>query len=76
MALKDNIKKHTFVIDKCPLGRLIEKLTPDDQATLLEAITKGTPTMTLVAALREEGWAIGEPSFNVHRQGKCRCTTR
>jgi hypothetical protein len=75
MSLKDKIKKHSFVIEKCPLGRLIERLTPDDQNTLLEAIKKGTPTMTLVAALREEGYAIGEPSFNLHRQGKCRCTT-
>lgn len=73
MALKDNIKKYEFVIEKCPLGRLIEKLNEDDRETLLAAIKKGTPTMTLVAALREEGYAIGEPSFNIHRQGKCRC---
>jgi hypothetical protein len=76
MSLKDNIKKHAFVIEKCPLGRMIDKLNPDDQATLLEAIEKGTPTMTLVAALREEGYKIGEPSFNVHRQGKCKCATK
>ena len=76
MSLKDNIKKHEFVIEKCPLGRLIDKLTPDDQTTLLEALNKGIPTTTLVSALREEGYKIGEPCFNVHRQGKCRCTTK
>jgi hypothetical protein len=76
MSLKDNIKKHTFVIEKCPLGRLIDRLPPEDQITLHEALQKGTPTITLVAALREEGYKIGEPSFNVHRQGKCQCATK
>jgi len=76
MSLKDGIEKHLFIVEKCPLGRLIDRLTPDDQTTLLEAMKKGTPTVTLVSALREEGFKIGEPSFNVHRHGKCKCTTK
>jgi hypothetical protein len=72
MALKDNIEKHTYVLE-CTVVRLLAKLNLEDRNTLLEAIEKGVPTMTLVAALREEGYKIGEPTFNLHRYGKCRC---
>ena len=57
----------------CTFALLIEKLVDSDKKILLDNLAKGTPTITLVSALRSQGYKIGEPTVNLHRQNKCKC---
>lgn len=57
----------------CVFAVLIKTLTDKDKNVLLDALAKGIPTTTLGSALRSEGYKIGEPSINLHRQDKCKC---
>jgi regulator of replication initiation timing len=76
MALADSIDKHTWKSEsKCSLAVIMEMLDKKDLADLLTHIEKGTPTSTLVAALRSEGYHIAEVTFNNHRNSKCKCPT-
>jgi hypothetical protein len=74
MALAESIEKHTFKSEsKCTLAIIIEMLDEKDRKDLLAHILKGTPTSTLTAALRSEGYQIAEATFSNHRNGKCKC---
>lgn len=74
MALADSIEKHSTKSEsKCTLAIILEMLDAKDRKDLLDHILKGTPTMTLVAALRSEGYHIAESTFNNHRSGRCKC---
>jgi hypothetical protein len=74
MALSDSIERHTTKSEsKCTLAIILEMLDKKDRAELLSHIRKGTPSMTLVAALRSEGYHIAEVTFNNHRNGRCKC---
>jgi len=74
MALADSIERHTTKSEsKCTLAIILEMLDDKDRKDLLDHIKKGTPSMTLVAALRSEGYHIAEVTFNNHRNGRCKC---
>jgi hypothetical protein len=76
MTLADSIKKHAKFSHpsyQCTFATVFESLNKEDQKELLEHIKKGTPSSTLVLALRAEGHRIGEATFNNHRNGRCRC---
>jgi hypothetical protein len=74
MALSDSIERHkTKSESKCTLANILKMLDEKDRADLLNHIRKGTPSMTLVAALRSEGYHIAEVTFNNHRNGRCKC---
>jgi regulator of replication initiation timing len=74
MALADSIERHTAKSEsKCTLAIILEMLEGQDKKDLMDHIKKGTPTITLVAALRSEGYHIAEVTFNNHRNGKCKC---
>ena len=74
MALSDSIERHTTKSEsKCTLAIILEMLDDKDRAELLNHIRKGTPSMTLVAALRSEGYHIAEVTFNNHRNERCKC---
>lgn len=74
MALIDSIEKHTIKTQsKCTLGIILEMLEEKDRKDLLAHLLKGTPTVTLVAALRSEGYSIAEMTMQNHRNGKCKC---
>jgi hypothetical protein len=74
VALSDSIERHkTKSESKCTLANIFEMLDEKDHAELLSHISKGTPSMTLVAALRSEGYHIAEVTFNNHRNGRCKC---
>ena len=70
MPLKHKIKKHAFVIDKCPLGRMIESVTQEDKATRLEASNKGMPKITLEAATPQDGDRIEKRTIRSQRQAR------
>jgi hypothetical protein len=76
MALEDAIKQHLYIKDTCTFTTLAEKLNDKDREALIKAIESGIPTSTIAHALRSEGYKIGEPTINAHRQGKCRCATK
>jgi len=74
MALADSIERHTTKSEsKCTLAIIIDMLNETDRKDLLAHIQKGTPTTTLTAALRSEGYQIAEATFNNHRSGRCKC---
>jgi len=74
MALADSIEKHTTRSEnKCTLAIIVEMLNDKDRTDLLAHIKKGTPTSTLVSALRSEGYQIAEATFQKHRNGHCKC---
>lgn len=74
MALADSIEKHQVKSEsKCTLAIIIEMLDEKDRKDLLAHILKGTPTSTLTAALRSEGYQIAEATFSNHRNRKCKC---
>lgn len=74
MALADSIEKHTAKSEsKCTLAIILEMLDEKDRKDLLTHILKGTPTSTLTAALRSEGYQVAEATFSKHRNGKCKC---
>lgn len=77
MALDKEIARHAFTgFDKCTVVKIMEILNKEDFATLNSALSGNVPTTTIVHALRAEGHKIGEPTVNLHRQGKCRCTLK
>lgn len=65
----------------CKLGSLLagNQLSKEDRAKLAEVleVPYGTPgrlpNTVIAAALREEGFDIGDGSVNKHRSGRCRC---
>jgi hypothetical protein len=74
MALKQSLDK--YVVETtiyCPFQRLINKLSPEDRATLEEALEKKFPNITIAKALRAEGYRIAEISIMEHKKGICRC---
>lgn len=74
MGLSEAIKQHEVKINpKCAIGQLVDVLPEEDKKTLLEAIKNGVATHTLVLALRQEGYKTSDNSFNLHRQGNCKC---
>lgn len=74
MALSDSIEKHQVkTTSKCTLAIIMEMLDEKDCKELSSHILKGTPTSTLVAALRSEGYQLAEATFSNHRNGKCKC---
>ena len=74
MALSDSIERHTLKSEsKCTLAIIFDMLDEKDRTELLTHIRKGTPSATLVSALRSEGYHIAESTFNNHRNGRCKC---
>jgi hypothetical protein len=73
MALADSINKHIKTDNKCTARVILEMLSETDAKELNTHLAKGTPTMTLVAALRSEGYHIAEATLNKHRSGLCKC---
>jgi hypothetical protein len=74
MALKESLQK--FAVETslyCPFQRVINKLSPEDKATLSQALVEGYPNITIAKALRTEGHRIAEISIMEHRKGLCRC---
>jgi hypothetical protein len=65
----------------CKIGSMLhsEQLSKEDQAKLAEVldIPYGTPgrlpNATIAAALREEGFDVGDAAVMKHRRGSCRC---
>jgi hypothetical protein len=77
MALDKQIARHSFTgLDTCTLKKIMDVLSKEDLATLNKAFADNVPTVTITHALRAEGYKIGEPTINLHRQGKCRCTLK
>ena len=74
MALKDSIAKHSFrTSDSCPITRLKERLTKEDQAALDEAMKTNVAIYAIARALRSEGHRIAETSIGDHMKKVCRC---
>ena len=74
MALSDSIERHTSKSEnKCTLAIIFDMLNETDRTELLTHLKKGTPSATLVSALRSEGYHIAEATFNNHRNGRCKC---
>lgn len=65
----------------CKVGSLLQgtHLSDEDRLKLAEVleVPYGTPgrlpNTTIAAALREEGFDIGDAAVNKHRRGACRC---
>jgi hypothetical protein len=65
----------------CKIGSLLKgtQLSKEEREKLAEVleIPYGTPgrlpNTTIAAALREEGFDIGDAAVNKHRRGSCRC---
>lgn len=67
----------------CKVGSLIhsdnDKLSQGDKDTLVQVldVPYGTPgrlpNTAIAAALRDEGFDVGDASVNKHRAGTCRC---
>ena len=76
MSLAESIEKYRFESTyQCPWVKMYNKLTNEDQEAINKALANNYATTTIITALRQEGYRIGEPSLNHHRQGKCRCLT-
>jgi len=60
----------------CTVPALFKLLSKDDQKAFLTYIIKGTPTSTLTAALRSEGYKISDEKLNKHRRGLCECPSK
>ena len=74
MSLADRVEQRIHLKPlTCNFVALFDKLPKEDQKYLTEQIEKGTPTLILTAGLRAEGYRIGDPTFNDHRYGRCRC---
>jgi hypothetical protein len=65
----------------CKIGSLLQgtQLSAEDKAKLAEVleVPYGSPgrlpNTAIAAALREEGFDVGDASVNKHRGGTCRC---
>ena len=57
----------------CTVPVLIESMPDEDRKAFLTHLAKGTPTITLTAALRSEGYKMGDEKLNKHRRGLCEC---
>ena len=74
MSLKDSIAKHTFRTEQsCPITRLEERLSKEDQEALQEAMKNGVAVYAIARALRSEGHRIAETSIGDHMKKVCRC---
>jgi hypothetical protein len=75
MALADVIEsKIKLPREKfCTVPVLIESMNEEDKKAFLDHLAKGTPTITLTAALRSEGYKMGDEKLNKHRRGLCEC---
>jgi hypothetical protein len=74
MSLEENIKKHLFDRNnKCSWTVLYEQLSEADKKVIDNALANNYATVTIIAALRDEGYRMGEPTLNQHRRQKCRC---
>jgi hypothetical protein len=65
----------------CKIGNLLygTQLSDDDKKKLIEVLEvpygnpERLPNTTIAAALREEGYDVGNAAVNKHRRGDCRC---
>jgi hypothetical protein len=74
MALKDAIAKHSYRrTDVCPVARLIERLSVEDQKALQEAIDNRVAVYSIAKALRSEGHRVAELTIGEHIKKNCRC---
>ena len=74
MALKDAIARHSYRRnDVCPVTRLIERLSKEDQEALEEAIKNNIAVYAIAKALRSEGHRIAELTVGEHIKQNCRC---
>ena len=75
MALADVIESKIKPLKEkfCTVPVLIESMPDEDRKAFLSHLAKGTPTITLTAALRSEGYKMGEEKLNKHRRGLCEC---
>jgi hypothetical protein len=75
MDLEEAIEHFSFKDEgMCNLAVIMQDLTDKDKKVLNDALAKGIPSTTIASALRSEGHKIGEPTINLHRRDKCRCT--
>jgi len=83
MSLKDKLSESsgTNAGLPCKIGSLLQgtQLSKEDRAALAEALevpygaSNRIPNTRIAAALREEGFDIGDAAVNKHRKGACRC---
>jgi len=83
VSLADRLSETTAVGAglPCKLGSLLagNQLSKEDRAKLAEVLEVPygypgrLPNTVIAAALREEGFDIGDGSVNKHRSGRCRC---
>ena len=60
---------------KCAYVKLLESMPKEDQETLLNLINvRKLATRVVVDLFVREGYRIGAPSINSHKNGSCRCT--
>lgn len=60
----------------CVMARVVESISKEDLATLVEWVGAGVPTRLLVTALRAEypNSPVGDKSVTLHLRGQCCCT--
>jgi hypothetical protein len=83
MSLSDRLSKSSGIGAglPCKIGSLLagEQLSKTDRAKLAEVleVPYGTPgrlpNTIIAAALRDEGFDIGDAAVTKHRRGSCRC---
>lgn len=59
----------------CRVAGVLEAMTEDDRADLLQAIKLGLQASSISRALRARGWDVAGNTIARHRRGECRCPT-
>jgi hypothetical protein len=84
MSLADRLSQTASGIGAglpCKIGTLLsgEQLSKEDRAKLAEVLEvpygapSRLPNTKIAAALREEGFDVGDSAVTKHRRGDCRC---
>jgi hypothetical protein len=57
----------------CGTAKILDQMTEEDRADLVQALASVYPTSQIAALLRKKNYPISNDQLQYHRRGSCKC---